>query len=293
MRFWSAMLLSAAALFLAACEARPLGHPPLGHPPLWRIADEDSEIWLFGTVHVLPADLAWRSQRLDAAFASADELVTEADVSGDLAALAARYGALPHGEMLADRLAPSVRAQLMRVGASLNLPPAEIETMRPWLAALRLSFLFAASQGQQSTAGIEAVLLPLARARGMRLSYLETPQQQIRTLADLSEADQIRFLESTLTDIEAGVAILETTQRAWAEGDTAALERLLDAQMRSAGPGAYEALITRRNRAWAQTIEQKLEGAGRTFYAVGAAHLLGGDSVVTLLRRNGVRVEGP
>jgi uncharacterized protein YbaP (TraB family) len=290
MRPFLAFIFGAAALLLAAC-----GGQPLGHPPIWRIADADSEIWLFGTVHVLPGDLSWRSAEFDTAFEAADELITEADVSNGAAtaALAARYGLLPPDETLSEQLAPQTRTQLARVLTSLNAPPAEIERMRPWLAGLRLAYLFAVSRGQDSDAGVEAVLIPEARARGKRLAYLETPEQQIRTLADMSDADQIRFLQSTLDDIETRGDMLEETQRAWADGDVAQLQRLLDEQMRSAGDGPYQALIVRRNQNWAAAIQRKLQGSGRSFYAVGAAHLIGADSVVAMLRAEGVTVEGP
>jgi uncharacterized protein YbaP (TraB family) len=73
----------------------------------------------------------------------------------------------------------------------------------------------------------------------------------------------------------------------------ASLQRQLDAQWREAGPAFRTALIVNRNRAWADEIEQRLHGAGRIFIAVGAAHLIGDDSVVALLRARGIVVEGP
>lgn len=290
MRTWTTLLISAAALILSAC-----GPAPLGRPPLWRIADADSEIWLFGSVHVLPDDVAWRSEAFEAAFAEADELVTEADVSdaAATAALASHYGALPSGERLSDKLPPRARIQLARVVSALGADAEAIEMMRPWLAGLRLSYLFARSRGQESDAGVEAALMPEARARGMALSYLETPEQQVRTLADLSDADQMNFLQSTLDEIERSDDVLERTQSAWADGDVARLERLLHTQLHAAGDGPYSALIPQRNRAWAAQIEHRLEGSGRTIYVVGVAHLLGDDSVVALLRADGIAVDGP
>ena len=46
-------------------------------PAMWVIRDEDSTIYLFGTVHVMKADTPWRTPRIAAALASADELVLE------------------------------------------------------------------------------------------------------------------------------------------------------------------------------------------------------------------------
>jgi uncharacterized protein YbaP (TraB family) len=283
--------LLAAAWLLAAC-AQP---PP--SPALWRIADADSEIWLFGSVHVLGPDVRWRSARVDAALAAADEFVTETDTGPEAAAryqeLASRYGSLPEGETLSARLDEADAARLRRIAPELGFDPAAMEHVRPWLAALQLSYAALAREGQSSEAGVETVLGAEARAQGKRISYLETPEQQVRVLAELSPDDEARFLSLTLREIEAGTETAHAMDRAWVRGDVASLQRQLDAQWREAGPAFRTALIVNRNRAWADEIEQRLHGAGRIFIAVGAAHLIGDDSVVALLRARGIVVEGP
>lgn len=292
MRALAAALLIALAWPLAGCAPAPA---PRGEPALWRISDLDSEIWLFGAVHVLPSDLRWRSVRIDAAFDAADELVVETDSSDAeaVAALTAQYGLLPSDARLSHLLPERDAARLVRVSAALGVDPLSLDRLRPWLAALRLSFAFAMAHGQQSDAGVEAVLLPEAQARGMQISYLETPEQQIRTLAELSDADQLRFLQASLRQIEEDGDTLGSIDRAWASGDLLALDRELRAQLSEAGPGPYAAIITRRNEAWADEVAQRLGGSGRIFYAVGAAHLVGDSGVPALLRRRGISVEGP
>jgi hypothetical protein len=49
--------------------------PP--RPAIRLLQDEDTKIYLFGTVHVFPATLRWRSPSLDRIIAEADELVME------------------------------------------------------------------------------------------------------------------------------------------------------------------------------------------------------------------------
>ena len=70
MRALLSALLALTAWTLASCVPTERA---VGEPALWRIADADSEIWLFGSVHLLPDDLNWRGPRLNAAFAAADE----------------------------------------------------------------------------------------------------------------------------------------------------------------------------------------------------------------------------
>lgn len=293
MRALFTALLTLTAIALSGCA------PPAARqePAIWRISDADSEIWLYGTVHLLPPDLRWRGPRFEAAFAAADELVLETDASdqasAQLAALAQQLGALPEGERLSQRLSPAERTALEQAANDLGLDFSLLDRQRPWLTALQLSYAAAVRAGHRPEAGVETVLVREAQARTLRLSFLETPERQVRILAELSPEDQLRFLAVTLNDVEGGADLMTAMDRAWARGDADTLENLLEPQWRAAGGGVREALILRRNRDWADQIEARLAGSGRVFIAVGAAHLVGEDSVVDLLRERGIAVEGP
>lgn len=291
------MLSGVVALCLWAAVSCAPAPAPTPEPAIWRVADADSEIWLYGTVHVLPEDVRWRGPRVEAAFASAEELVTETDTSDAAASsfpdLALRYGSLPDGENLSSYLSDVDREKLARIARELGLAPAAMERLRPWLAALQLTYAYALREGHGADAGVEAVLAEEARRDGKRMSFFETPEEQIRILASLAPEDEAHFLSVTLRQIEEDGETLDTLDNAWASGDVEALETLLATQWREAGPAVHEAIVLSRNRAWADAIAQRLNGRGRLFVAVGAAHLVGDGSVVDLLRERGIAVEGP
>jgi uncharacterized protein len=287
-RCFAALLLAAT---LATCA------PSASGPALWRITDADSEIWLFGSVHLLPSDLKWRTARIDAAFAGADELVFETDASdaggAEMRRLAAALGRPANGPALSSRLDLATRARLARVLALEALDAQRLEPLRPWLAALTLSLTDAVRHGARQEAGVEAVLYAEALRTGKRLTFLETPEQQIRTLADLGEADQLRLLTATLRQIEEEPDSDAALNKAWAAGDVVRLDRLLRKESSEAGPAVYAALLSSRNARWAEAIARRLDGGGHIFIAVGAAHLIGPDGVVARLRARGIHVEGP
>ena len=174
MRALRSLLLTAMLVLALACGPRQAPAP--AEPALWRISDSDSEIWLYGTVHVLSADTSWRGPRFEAAFASAGELVLETDTASEtpqaFSALTQRYGALAPGETLSARLDPAARAQLARVAASLGVDAASLEALRPWFAALRLSVAYAAKNGQTAEAGVETVLAREAERRRLQVRAL-------------------------------------------------------------------------------------------------------------------------
>jgi hypothetical protein len=72
---------------------------------------------------------------------------------------------------------------------------------------------------------------------------------------------------------------------AWAAGDAARLEQILIEEDFREMPEIYQALLVRRNANWAKRIDQIMKDEPGTFFiAVGAAHLIGDDSVIEMLR---------
>ncbi|MDZ4271231.1 MAG: TraB/GumN family protein, partial [Erythrobacter sp.] len=46
-------------------------------PAMWKVADEDTTIYLFGTVHVLPEGIDWYDATIADALSGSDIIVTE------------------------------------------------------------------------------------------------------------------------------------------------------------------------------------------------------------------------
>ena len=76
-----------------------------------------------------------------------------------------------------------------------------------------------------------------------------------------------------------------------AVGDLDLMETELLAEMQTDYPQVYKAVFTERNAKWAAQLSGELEGSGSDFIAVGAGHLIGGDSVQEMLRSKGYKVK--
>ncbi|MDO9222179.1 MAG: TraB/GumN family protein [Caulobacter sp.] len=279
----------AATLFLVAAT------PAAAEPPVWVVRDADSTIVLFGSVHVLPRDLAWRPARLDTALASADDIwfETPVDAASQAEAVQAMQNNawLPAGQQLSPLLTPAGRARLVRVCDRLGVAPEDFERMRPWLVDLRLGLTALARQGALASAGVEQILAEAA-PRATRKAF-ERSAEQIGFFADAPMADQLASLEDTLKQIDEDPAFYDRLIAAWARGDTAAIETLGLTPMKRVSLYLYDRLIVQRNRSWTETIAGRLAGSGQTVVIVGAGHLVGPDSLPAMLRAKGFLVEGP
>jgi uncharacterized protein len=276
-----------AALFLVAAT------PAAAEPALWAIRDHDSTIYIFGTVHALKPDVAWRSEKVAKALAESGELVVEVTGADDPVAmqpLITKYGLDPSAP-LSSKIAPADRARLAEALKGMGAPLEAFEPMRPWLVSLTVALQPILKAGYDPKQGVEAILTADAKAAGKPVGALETLEQQVRFFADLPTPIEVALLKSTLDDVDEGPALLDRMVAAWAAGDQQRLEEIFVTEMRRDYPQLYDALIARRNSAWADELKTKLAGSGVSFVAVGAGHLVGPDSVQAELAKRGIRAE--
>ena len=130
-------------LFAALAAALACGAAPArAEPPVWVVKDADSELVLFGSVHVLPPGLAWRPKALDTALARADdvwfELPMDPATQGQVAQLASGLGVLPPGKSLSALLPPADAELLAKVADAYGVDRMNLDRLEPWLAEVVL-----------------------------------------------------------------------------------------------------------------------------------------------------------
>ena len=284
-----------------AAEARaPTAPRPDGRttprPALWLLADEDTQIYLFGTIHILPPNLQWRSAELNRVVAAADELVLEiaADPTGDerdgLGALMGLGKRVP----ITHRVAPERRAALEAMIAESGLPIETFDSMQTWAVAVALSAMaiaetYAGDSGvaPEALTGVEDALRADFLANNRRVSGVETTEQQLRIFARMPLHAQRAMLESMIDAYSAGDnGVMDPDEDGWVRGD---IERIA-AEMEAMPPEMFTALLVQRNSAWVDYLIARLDRPGTVLFAVGAGHLAGGASVQNMLSARGFRV---
>ncbi|MBW8816131.1 MAG: TraB/GumN family protein [Caulobacterales bacterium] len=277
------------ALFALAAPAR-------AEPPVWVVRDADSEMVLFGSVHVLPPGLAWRSAQVDAALKGADDLWFELPMGPqseqEVARLAGQLGILPPGQSLFRLLPPKDAQRLMKVAAAYGVDKLTLDRMQPWLAEVALAGAAYRKAGADVDHGVEDTLNAAAPPAVPRQA-LETPAEQIGLFAQAPLKAQIASLHETLGELARDPQAYMKLVRAWLAGDARGLDREALQPLRKASPEEFRRLVSDRNARWVQALDARLKGHGRTVVVVGVGHLVGSGGLPARLRALGYSVTGP
>ena len=265
--------------------------PSTGHPALWRVADADTTIYLFGTVHALPAGAQWLKGTVAGALLSSDTLVTEV-LPGTLTdpEFLKRYTAtamLPEGETLRGLLNPEQRAKLEAALVANGLKPDQLDRFKPWFAANTLVLAPLLKKGYAVAAGSEESIEAKA-AKGTQRLALESGDQQLALFDGLPRDLQIANLMEVVDKMGEIDERTDRTVSAWLAGDVATVAA--ESEDKDDDPRMAEALLYPRNRAFADWIAARLATPGRVFVAVGAGHLAGEHSVQVALAEKGLTV---
>ena len=270
--------------------------PAQAKPPMWIIRDVDSEMVLFGSVHVLTPGLDWRPTALDTAVAQADDVWFEIPIDqkddARIANLAAAKGLLSGTQSLFSMLSEEGKVRLNWACVKYGLAPGLIDRLQPWYAEVALASAAFSASGADAASGVEKLLSEQVPKRANRRAF-ETAEQQIEMFHGASPEAQLASLEVSLQELEHDPQGYDRLVTAWMASDVTTMDHDALAPLRLGAPEIYRRLVRERNSAWLSTLRGRLDGRGRTVVVVGVGHLIGPDGLPAQLRALGYSVEGP
>lgn len=273
---------------------------------LWKVSDENSSVWVLGSLHLADSTLYPLASVIDSAFTHADELAVELNMNDDevvkeVGEQSARRGELAEGT-LRDLLPEDMWNFIDSLCTSWNISATMFEKMRPWYVATTLSSYAFMQTGLSADYGVDYVLMDRAAMDGKAIVGLETVEEQINALADTTESDSagIYYLKTTLREISELDSMVVNLLRAWKTGNDALLRRLMkeDDEEDSLSQDSKfkeeheQRVFVNRNSKMAESIASFLREDRNVFVVVGVAHLaLEKDNVIDALKQRGLKVE--
>lgn len=169
-------------------------------------------------------------------------------------------------------------------------PMEMMEMFRPWMFAMMLTMQEMKKLGAEPNHGIDYVFNENARRDRKSIDALETVDEQLGFLTLLDKGTDNEQIIETIDELEQINARLNDIVSAWRKGDEKKTEELSLQDLKNY-PKLYNVLITERNRKWVKKIEGYLQKPEKIMIIVGAAHLVGNNGVIELLKKQGYQIE--
>jgi len=265
-----------------------------GRSFLWKVTSGSKVLYLAGSVHALGTDAYPLPAAYENAFREAGTLVEEIDLAEaerlTAAPLLLAKGLYTDGRTFEGAVASDTAALVAARLKDTGIPMEMIRTMKPWMVMLMITAFEAQKAGLDAALGLDKYFFDKAREAGKPVLALETAESQIDRFDRMPESLQEQMLRSTLSELEVQRNSVAAMIEAWRTGDAAALEKMALSSF-DGYRGAYTSLIVERNNNWVPQIEACMARPRPCFVVVGAAHLVGPDGLLALLRKKGYRLE--
>lgn len=266
---------------------------PDADPAMWVLKDDDTTIYLFGTFHGLDGKTDWFNDEVKAAFDASDEVVVEAIMPEDQAAmqpLIVKYAVDASGKTLTSKLSAEMKAKYEKTMAGIGIPAQAFEPLEPWFVTMALTAVAGQKIGLKPEHGADVTITRAAKTAGKNVAELEGAEWQLSLFDKMPEDKQIVQLGQTLDAVPEMGPQLTQMLASWSKGDVEALATMMNASLKET-PELYKMIFSDRNATWADWIQKRMDQPGTVFLAVGAGHLAGQDSVQDMLAKKGLTAE--
>jgi len=282
-------IVLASAMTCVAPAPRAEDRGPVTRHALWKIEDGRKPVYLLGSIHILRHQNYPLERPIEDAFDEARVVAFEIDLEEARAALARpKPGAAPAAKRrsLRSQVSPATYQSVVRYLEGSGYPGTVFDQLPAPFVAGALVQMEMRLLGFDPQWGVDAYFYRRARKYGKTIVPLETVDEQLEALGDLSDRGSDQLVQAALQDVGGLRTMLRDLIRAWKGGETDRLVTLVNGSFDDR-PEIYQRVLVERNARWIPKIEALMAGDVPALVIVGTGHLVGSDSVVAMLEAKG------
>jgi uncharacterized protein YbaP (TraB family) len=261
---------------------------------LWSVEKGKSTMYLLGSIHLLPTELMALDEAIEAGYSDCKIIAFETNIDGlsdpAFEAKVTSRGLLPAGQTLEQHVSKQTYTLLQQKVGELGLQVEIFSQFKPWLCALTLTSMELQRLGFNPNYGIDKYFFDRAKQDGKDIHFLETIDDQLGLFTEMNGQEEDSFLAKVLQDLGTMRVKVIDMINAWKSGNSNRLASMVKMEFEGY-PEIYAKMLVERNQKWVKQIEDLSKQNGHTLVVVGAAHLVGDDSILELLKRKGFEVE--
>lgn len=258
---------------------------------LWKVSGKDirQPSYLFGTLHLLCQDKILWSDAMEQAFNTTKQLYLELPMAdADFQQEMMQSIILTDGRQLKDFFLENDYQKLTAyMKDSMQMDIAQFAPMKPF-GLMSLFMMKAVNCNGQMRVAYETMLMSKAAEKTFEIKGLETLSTQISVFDNLPKDSMAAMVMTYINNTNKTTDDYKRMLNTYLAQDINAIYK----EFSSSPDMLYlkPALLDNRNKDWANKIPA-IAQEKPTFFAFGAAHLGGEEGVISLLRKQGYRVE--
>ena len=261
-------------------------------PPLYKVCDEDSCIYVLGTMHIGDERIQKLSDKVYDAYNDSDILAVEVDTTE----VTLNIFDFVAEDDIESTTTEDFRSKLIEFGEENKL--FKYESLKYYKIGFIENYIVAMLYQDLgfSYEGVDSFLLRKAHEEGKDIYSIETMDEQIKFITDYSDDLYINLIEESIDNYDATKEEGKELYDAYLTGDIDKLNELIDLDINQPiDNGEYEQYIKDmydiRNDKMVKKAKEFLNNNDKVLIVVGAAHVITDNGIIEQLKEGNYKVE--
>lgn len=257
---------------------------------LWEVSGNGLKkpSFLFGTFHLLCKDDIHFSDQLKKAMKASDEIYMELDMDDPSTMLGGMlYMNMKNDKKLEDLYTPAEYKRLQTYFSdTLKLPLMMLDKAKPYFL---VALLYPRMMNCKNPSGVEEELVKIAKEDNKEIKGLETMQFQASVFDSIPYEWQAKELLKNIDSFSVYKTEFQSMLQFYKNQNLDSLKNMITKS--ETGSDEYDdLLLNNRNKNWVKQLDSIMKKES-VFVAVGTGHLVGEKGLISLLRKQGFKVE--
>lgn len=287
-------------LVLSGCIKKENKKENTSTPIIFEVTKEgyDNKLYLFGSIHVADDSMYPLSDNIIDAYERSDYLAVEFDLVDYMQDLSSQINdIIPFmyegnnniKNDISDELYDETKEILEHAGLYSSL----YDRYKPilWMSLVESAVTYDTNLDEQE--GIDMYFINKAKEDNKNIIELESANYQYSILSSFDIDMQIYLLEESVKNYSDSINDMKKLYEIYKRGEKEEIENYLfnETDMNEYEEMYNDVLINIRNQNMAKLLEENYTQGKNIFCTVGLAHIVGEDGIVSLLQKNGYKVE--
>ncbi len=288
MKIRSLLFIGLTLILMIACSSNTKDPLAGGEMMFWKVSDNDSSVYLLGSMHFGKADFYPLPAVIESAYQNSDLLGVEIDMlnidSTAMTKSLIQYMSYTDGSKLIDHISPKTKELLSSYLQEKGLSIDSFGNLKPGIITMSISEMEAQLAGLNAEYGIDMHYLKKAKEDGKTIVEFESLDSQLNLLfADEEIAEGMLY--STLKESKDFQVMLDSLATIWQSGDAFAMNEMLTSAETEEEAKYMATLFGERDVNMTEKIESLLAENKNGFIILGAGHYVNKTGIINRLNK--------